>query len=445
MQSKTPYQSIFAATSTVTELFPRTGARFLDALVHVMLGNRLLLDAHRRKNLRQLAGTKELRRVLVIGDLNIGDAVNLQSAIAALRDFFPEAEIDYCINRYARNLVEGNHEISRLWPVFTGTYFPDRNDLSRLEEIVARNPYDLIVNFCPSFDERRLPGVRAAVGYPALAAQLIRDDSDPRAVNHIVSKSHRFVHDLLSASFAPRRVRPFTGVTVTLADSAVQRAREFLECNELPDGPLLFFNPDASSEFTRIPFAYQLSLLREMAATGVPVLVGAGHTARDIGKQLTGLLSPSLSARVVVVPSSLPLDSYAALIDFCTVFITADTGPLHIAAARKVARSSGHVFRNRTSVMSVFGATPPRIYGYDSHRPGYFPAHQDAPSFTYQAQSRCRNITCINKMAKACRRVQCFEHLDVERIAADIRQCLEKARGAASPQRHNVDSLAVNN
>ncbi len=64
----------------------------------------------------------------------------------------------------------------------------------------------------------------------------------------------------------------------------------------------------------------------------------------------------------------MPLDAYAALIDWSDVFVSGDTGPLHMAAAWKKARKEGHVFRNRSGVVGIFGATPPRLSGYDSLR-----------------------------------------------------------------------------
>jgi hypothetical protein len=48
------------------------------------------------------------------------------------------------------------------------------------------------------------------------------------------------------------------------------------------------------------------------------------------------------------------------------------------------------------------------------------PANQDVLSRTYVSQSPCRNITCVNKMAKTCQKVRCFEVLDVDSIYRDV-------------------------
>jgi hypothetical protein len=98
---------------------------------------------------------------------------------------------------------------------------------------------------------------------------------------------------------------------------------------------------------------------------------------------------------------------------------------MHLAAARKLSRSGRHDFRNRTAVLSIFGATPARMSGYDSVQPGYLPANQDAPSWSYTAGSPCRNISCLNKIFKTCRFVHCFDDVDAEALACLIEDHLK--------------------
>jgi hypothetical protein len=95
-----------------------------------------------------------------------------------------------------------------------------------------------------------------------------------------------------------------------------------------------------------------------------------------------------------------------------------------MAAARKVSKSGKFQFRNKTFVITIFGATPPRLSGYDSTDPLYFGANQDVISKTYVSESPCRNITCVNKMAKTCKKVRCYEFLKTDIISSDIQNYL---------------------
>ncbi len=185
-------------------------------------------------------------------------------------------------------------------------------------------------------------------------------------------------------------------------------------------------NPDTSSVYSRIPLSYQINLIKgliRLPQVGA-ILLGSGHTEKDIEQQILRAIPYRERGKITIVPATMPLDAYAALIDLTDVFITGDTGPLHIAAARKIRTSGQRPLRNQTSIHSIFGATPARIYGYDSARTGFFPSNQDAPAYTYIADSPCRNITCINKSEKNCKTVRCFQNLNVQSIVREIESCL---------------------
>ena len=122
------------------------------------------------------------------------------------------------------------------------------------------------------------------------------------------------------------------------------------------------------------------------------------------------------------------VEAFGALIDAADVFVTGDTGPLHLAASRKYSRTGHFPFRNQTAILSFFGATTPRMSGYDSFQPGYLDSNQDAPAWCYQADSPCRNISCLNKLYKTCKTVRCFEHVDVNGMATLVASYLTGRR-----------------
>jgi hypothetical protein len=122
---------------------------------------------------------------------------------------------------------------------------------------------------------------------------------------------------------------------------------------------------------------------------------------------------------VIIVPH-VPLSTYTALIDLCDVFLSGDTGPVHIAASRKELSGTGQPMRNRTVIVSVIGATDSQIFSYDSSKPGHMPANQDAASKSFVCDSPCRNITCLNKTAKTCKDVNCFANIETDKISSYI-------------------------
>lgn len=422
---------LFDGTSRLTNRFPEAGAGLLDFVIPPLVANRALAALFNRRNRKIVRSLGSFRRFLVIPDIHIGDSVMSQAAITALRDFFPEAQVDFVVNRAAHPLIEGNPEITRVWPFFSGGSFPTAENIRALRGLLKRQAYDLCLNFSPYIKDRDIaPDGQGILNIMSHTPVIVGNERRPSRTNHFLYHHYKFVADLLSIVARPVRVDRFKGVGLAFSDSAVEGARRFasqagLSANE----PVILLNPDAASPFTRVPFDKQSALLNCLVRLEARLLLGEGHTEAGIGERLKRSLPLPLRSKVNIVPPDLNLETYSALLDFCDLFISGDTGPMHLAAARKYSRSRRFVFRNRTAVLCIFGATPARMSGYDSLQPGYLPANQDAPSWSYTAGSPCRNITCLNKMYKTCRTVRCFEEFDIEGLVARIESHLRALAG----------------
>jgi|SRR5665213_605878 len=417
---------LFHLTSILTTWFPQFGAWFFNTFIPPIGGNKLLIGHINRKNLKIVQSVKKFERILVIPDIHIGDAILAQGGLKVFKDFFPEARVDFIVKKAVAPLLEDNPNISNLYPVFNGLIFPSESDLENVKRIAAENNYDLCYNCSPFFENESLfPKGQKILNYVTIAPQIIRNEMDQAGNSHIAFTCYDFAYRYLSTGHKIQRNGKFTGVPLTLSDKAIQDAKAFLIENHISQNkPILFLNPDTASIFTRIPHRDQVALLKKVASLDCSILLGVGYTAKNIETELLEKMTAEEKAKMTIVPTTISLDAYGALIDFCDVFISGDTGPLHIAAARKVSKSGQYGFRNKTFVISIFGATPPRLSGYDSINHLYFGANQDVLSKTYVSESPCRNITCVNKMSKTCKNVRCYEFLNTDIISSDIQAYL---------------------
>ncbi len=431
---------MFGLSSRVTSLWGRGGARTLDVVVHSLGGNPLVSAAARARDRRAIASAAPARRVLVLPDMHIGDAILTQSLAAAVRRWLPGAEVDFPVHRAAAGLLDlpGVHVL----PFFGGGSLPGPEEVGRLRSLARSRGYRLVLNCSPFLANGTFVPAASVVDLTRRATEFLRRERRPGPVNHLIAHFDEFADEL----FAPGGARPSTrsGVSLVLDAGAAETGLRLASAWGIgPGRPGVLVNADGSSAFSRIPFGLAAALLERVSRRGTPVLVGEGMTASGIGERLRSALPPGPRDAVRVVPASLPLDAFIALIDACDVFLTGDTGLLHAAAARKRSRDGGPPFRNRTAVLSCFGATPPRLSGYDSRGGGFLPADQDAPSRVFLSRAPCRNLTCIDKMFKTCRTVRCFEGLDAGEVAGWIERYLEgpkpfaparpKGIGAAGP------------
>ncbi len=412
--------AFFGISSVLTDKYPQVGSFMLDKSIELSIGNKTLLQYLINCAQKQLSEIDKYDKILVIGDLNIGDAINIQSAIYALKDFFPNTTIDYVINPIAENLLKDNKQISNLLS-WHSALVNDKENLNILGTIVKNNSYDLILNFCPFLSRRffnNLDTNSTVINTSRIMASLLMHNEYHKInKNHVIYQSHSLINKLFK-NIANKNSN-FNGVDITIKENAFLQALDFLSNLKITGKPFIMYNPDASSHFTRVPLEQQVSILTYLADSNNVeyILLGAGHTKRGIEFQLIKYLNKKQKDKIHIIPAFFGLDVYAALIDLSSVFITPDTGVMHIAAAKKHTNLKALKPKNRTAIISIFGATPATIYGYDSINPRFFDTNQDAAAKVFIGKSLCRNITCINKNAKTCKNVRCFLHLDTEQIA----------------------------
>jgi ADP-heptose:LPS heptosyltransferase len=432
-------KTLFRLSSSLTERFPRAGARMLDTALVPLLSHPWIEAAFRRRNRTVLDRLGEPRKVLVLADIHLGDAVMLQGLVMAIRDFFPAAEIHYAVSRQAQPFLEGHPDVSQLWPVYTGSPLPSERDVAAVGERIAKGGYDLVVNACPTFvPGRPFPERQAVLDFVTHAPHLIRNEYRPTEPNHFLFQTHRFLADLFKERGAPQRPVDVRGARIFLEDEAVDAADAFLHsARTYGNEPWVLLNPDGASPYTRPPEAFLTALLERMVAGGARVLVGEGHTDAGVGIRLQQALPPARRARTRSVPAALPAPAYAALLDRVDIFVSGDTGPLHWGAARRISRTGRRLFWNQTTVFSLFGATPARMSGYDATAPGFLPAWQDAPSAAFLSHAPCQNITCLNKLHKTCRNPRCFEGCSPLSVADAVLARLDtiKSIGTSLPRR----------
>ncbi len=391
--------------------------------------------------LEQQPGTPTPKILLVV-DVCIGDSVLAAECLPSIRDSFPHAEIHYACNETGGSLIEGMPGVHVHNVIQGARGFPTEHDLDRLRALVSREKFSVVLNLGPFLDKKVLghyaPMIQLYVPLAAFVLCAWKQDK----IRHISHLSRKFVaefvgnNNLRDSAFVTRNAT--TGAanknSVYLSSEAIMSARVFLNSRGLRQGTgIVFFNPDATSKFGQIPFAIQAKLLREIVALKQvsAILIGRAYSSPDIERSLIALLPDTSREKVHVVPH-IPIETYTALIDASDMFISGDTGPLHIASCRKLA-ANGQSLRNRTAIVAIYGATDSRMYGYDSEQPYHVPANQDVPSRSFSAPVPCRNITCVNKFGKSCAEVRCFDNLPVDEIFEYIATHLKMLSGEWIP------------
>ena len=137
---------------------------------------------------------------------------------------------------------------------------------------------------------------------------------------------------------------------------------------------LLLVAADSGSIVTRPPTHLLAAALSVVLRKSSNLIVGIlpGYTDTMAVKKLELALLPEFAGRVLMLPveSNFTLLETAALIDQADIFVTGDTGVMHLAAATKRIvqdQSTPIAPGNSVKIIAVFGGTNPDIWG-DSER-----------------------------------------------------------------------------
>jgi ADP-heptose:LPS heptosyltransferase len=397
----------------------RISAPLLDSIVKKLSSIRTIHDFLLARENKRLLKVGALRKILVVGGINIGDAVVTQPFIFPLKKFFPESEISFLYQKKAYPLIRANPNIDRHFPLIRNTGYPSKRDVRSLKNLIREKNFDVIFNFCPYFSSGDFRPTRAPVIYPTrMIANVIEAYTSNNNLAQILFQMSRFSHELIEKLFPGVCQKPssrtnFSNNVIYTTQKQKQIAENILKKLRVDlDAKKIMFNPDTSCSYTFIPFEFQVELLKGILSNDrLTVLLSCGFHFSDIEKELLKALPAAMRKRVVIIPKDTPIDVFGGVIDFSQMFITGDTAPLHVAAAKRVIVDSQDQFRNSTAVVEIFGATSGKIYGYDSFSDGFLSAAQNVPSKVFEAFPKCKNLTCIDKIFKACPEVRCFDGL----------------------------------
>jgi ADP-heptose:LPS heptosyltransferase len=432
----------FYVLDRLTDWSPSRVPAVFQSLFQVVMGNSIVHSLYRWYYGHKLNRIKHFDKVLVIADVNLGDAIMLYPSVKVLRWFFPEAQIDYICNQNSGELLIGLNSANHVFNIFNGKGVPSNEDFHALQTIMEGERYSLILNFSPFISKNIFKNDTPVIQmYIPLASDLVYLSAEQDGLRHLSLVVHSLMRTLLTPIIHRRNtltlkenehssLPQFKGNSVCLTPNDIAQADAFLINNHVAlVDHLIFFNPDAAIRYTQMPLPLQIRILRKLAASDDidAILIGTGRVFKEAEYILRATVPEPLQSKVVIVPP-VSAGMYAALIDRCDVFLSSDTGPVHIAAARKVDTSRQARLRNQTAVVTVFGSGDSKIYGYDSHKKGYLGTSQQAPSRAYIAQAPCRNITCANKWGKTCKEVRCFSGLQANEIAEYILGYFESLR-----------------
>ncbi|MBI4092920.1 MAG: glycosyltransferase family 9 protein [Candidatus Kerfeldbacteria bacterium] len=292
------------------------------------------------------------KKILIIRSAGIGDVLMSTPLIRNLKDTFPQAEIVYVVGAWSRGVLEGNPYISKIID------FPDEViwkkrwfEIGRLIREIRRQRADL--GFV--LERHFLAGVFAFLCGIKFRIGLDRRGegfANNRNVTYgPVRHEVEYYLDLLRSVID----RPYNNqLEVFPSDEDRGVARSLLKRFKIDTDRRIGImvggaeNPGQAAYLKRWPLDHYRSLIRKLitASRDVVIVLFGARSDRPLNEQLI----TKGNDRVFNAAGDLTVLQSVTLMATCNLFITHDSGPMHMAAASGV------------PVISIFGPTHPKRY-----------------------------------------------------------------------------------
>ncbi len=285
-------------------------------------------------------------RILIRGVNWIGDSVLTLPAIKAIRKRFPDAHISLLVKPWVSDIFKGNTDINEIILYNVGRL--------KLIRMLRQKGFDMAILLQNAFDAAFitwLSGIPERIGYKRDFRGQLLTKAIP--VNKSMLKRHQvyyYLNLLNSIGIEGGDPQPY----IHLLDEERQWAKELLDSSFIKgnESPIIGLNPGATyGPSKRWPAERFAELaLRVINELNGKVVIFGGTSEIDIANEVVKKFetqNSKLKTNLLMMVGRTNLRELAALISECDVFITNDSGPMHMASALFV------------PTVAIFGSTDP--------------------------------------------------------------------------------------
>ncbi|MGP1585518.1 MAG: glycosyltransferase family 9 protein [Schwartzia sp. (in: firmicutes)] len=287
--------------------------------------------------------------------MHIGDLMLVTPVLRTLRTNYPAARLTLLADKKLADLVAYNPHVDEC--LFLDKKGGDNHPLAFLRFIrrVRKKRFDLVVNLHRNERASALAafsGGTRIVGYAKPGFSLFFDEVLPnqKAVMHQIH-SH---FEVLTKAAGVEKIDD-GGLEMVLPPGAEEEAARLFRAHFSPEDRVIALNIGASWETKRWLDSYFAACADAFIRRGYKIAFFGGPMDTALVDACVAQMAEGESGAVVVFTGQVSLGVLAALLRRCVLFLTTDSGPMHVGVAMGV------------PIVTMFGASPvPGFYPYDA-------------------------------------------------------------------------------
>jgi heptosyltransferase-2 len=290
------------------------------------------------------------KNLLVRGVNWIGDGVMILPALRALRKALPETKISLLVKPWVSSLYERDPNVDEI--IIYGDEHRGILGKIKLSRVLRRKDFCSAILLQNAFDAALitfLAGIKQRAGYNSDGRGFLLTNAV--RVSHNVMKEHQikyYLNLIEELGISVQNSKPYIYISVNerlLARKTLQDLKR----------PVLGINPGATYGSAKRWFPERFAEVANwfISDLGGSVVIFGGNPEVDIADEIYKKLIPEFrtSHSLMNLAGKTSLRDLISLISECDVFLTNDSGPLHIAYSVK------------TPLVAIFGSTDPQLTG----------------------------------------------------------------------------------
>ena len=270
------------------------------------------------------------KRILIVRLDRIGDVVLSTPVIKAVRDAYPDSYIAMMVRPYARQIVEGNPYLNEVILYDKdGKHKGVSGNIRFIQELKSKK-FDIAIVLHPTSRTHmvlRLALIPERVGYDKKAGFLLTKKI-PHTKQFGMKHEIDYTLDILKYIGVETRDRQ---LYMPINDASERKVSDILKENGVKDSDILIaINPGASCASKRWgveSFADVANGLVEKYGAKVAIISG------NVDKQFGDALAALIAKGVINLSGKTSIGDVASILKRCKLFISNDSGPVHISCA----------------------------------------------------------------------------------------------------------------
>ena len=367
-------------------------------------------------------------KILIINLMHLGDLMLMTPILPLIRKEYEGAEIDLLVDRKLKDLVSENPNIDRLLTLDKKGVDNKPLNFLRFIEQIRKMKFDLVIN-CHRNERASsiaaFSGAKHIVGYSKPFFSLFFESviNNEAVAHHIGSgpfglfgeKKYKpgWVHQVASytdilTKCLKVKVETSEGLFMKPHKKAIENIEKLYKDKFDPNKKTVALNVGASWETKRWIFSYFAEVADALIAEGFTIAFLGGDMDRGFVRETVSCMKTDKATQeksVVTLTGKLTLAEVAAFLAKTSLFITTDSGPMHIGVAANV------------PIVTMFGASPV---------PGFYPYTDKAVLIAAKTPCHpCGEHTCPKQEEN----FACMKNITADEVLNAAHYLLEKFEG----------------